>query len=154
MKEEKKWKWGNEIHGSKSKATEHGRVKPTVGGPGEHEQTETTGPTRACGGAAPALVPATAMMGGGRAADSQPASCSSSSSSSSSPSGPSTGAPRVHRTKRRPDILNMLMVTNASFSSVIPFASPAPASPAWLAGWLLQPLSGRGPLTDGPAVTA
>ena len=125
-------KWGNEIHGSKSKATEHGRVKPTVGGPGEHEETEATDPTRACGGAAPALVPATAMIGGGRAADSQPASCSS----SSSPSGPSTGPPRVHRSKRRPDILNMLMVTNASFSSVIPFASPAPApaSPAWLAG--------------------
>ncbi|CAD6265865.1 unnamed protein product [Miscanthus lutarioriparius] len=78
------------------------------------------------------------MIGGGRAADSQPASCSSSSSSSSSPSGPSTGPPRVHRSKRQPDILNMLMVTNASFVSVIPFASRRRR--ARLSGWLVQPL--------------
>ncbi|CAO2206158.1 unnamed protein product [Urochloa humidicola] len=58
-------------------------------------------------------------MIGGQAADSQPpsASASCSSSSSSSPSGPAAGGGlRLHRSKRRPDILNMLM-TAACLSS-------------------------------------
>jgi hypothetical protein len=105
-------KWRNEIHGTRVNRAR--TRKANKGGPGEHEETEETDPTRACGGAA--LVPATAMIGGGRAADSHPASCSSSSSSSSSPSGPSTGGSRLHRSKRRPDILNMLMVTKRSLS--------------------------------------
>ncbi|RLM61593.1 putative protein phosphatase 2C 44 [Panicum miliaceum] len=51
-------------------------------------------------------------MIGGQAAGSQPpsASASCSSSSSSSPSGPAAGGgARLHRSKRRPDILDMLM---------------------------------------------
>ncbi|CAL5007614.1 unnamed protein product [Urochloa decumbens] len=59
-------------------------------------------------------------MIGGQAADSQPpsASASCSSSSSSSPSGPAAGGgARLHRSKKRPDILNMLMTAACLGSS-------------------------------------